>query len=115
MRTSNHVGRPAIFDGNTFLGATGIPRREMALVNTRLDDWLPEPLTVATRIVKSFTERTGITMVLSVVTVRPSPACRRPSGQMDSAPWGRRHQPPSPLQTKETQCSPSPPSFFSAA
>src|SRR5665213_1981004 len=53
MRTSNQVGRPSIFDGKTFLGVAGMPKRKIALVRTRLDDWLPEPFTVATRIVKS--------------------------------------------------------------
>src|ERR1700719_2277046 len=33
-----------------------MPRRKIAFVRTKLDDWLPEPLTVATRIVKSLTE-----------------------------------------------------------
>src|SRR5580704_6283680 len=53
-----------MFDGNTFLGATGMPRRAMALVRTRFEDWLPEPLTVATRIVKSLTARADIGMDL---------------------------------------------------
>jgi hypothetical protein len=44
-----------MFDGKTFFGATGMPMRKMALVKTRFADWLPEPLTVAARIVKSFT------------------------------------------------------------
>ena len=37
-----------------------MPRRAMALVRTRFEDWLPEPLTVATRIVKSLTARAGM-------------------------------------------------------
>src|SRR6516162_2549198 len=49
-----------MFEGKTFFGATGMPRRAMALVRTRFEDWLPEPLTVATRIVKSLTARAGI-------------------------------------------------------
>src|SRR5580704_7563348 len=54
---SNHVGKPSMFEGNTFFGATGTPSRRIALVMTRFEDWLPEPLTVATRMVKSLTER----------------------------------------------------------
>ena len=46
-----------MFEGKTFLGATGTPSRKMALVIARFEDWLPEPLTVATRIVKSLTAR----------------------------------------------------------
>src|SRR5215469_11687356 len=49
-----------MFDGKTFFGATGTPRRKMALVRTRFEDWLPEPLIVATRMVKSLTAREGI-------------------------------------------------------
>src|SRR5579863_10388041 len=49
-----------MFEGKTFLGATGMPSRAMALVRTRFEDWLPEPLTVATRMVKSLTLRAGM-------------------------------------------------------
>src|SRR5579883_758449 len=37
-----------------------MPIRAMALVRTRFEDWLPEPLTVATRTVKSLTTRAGM-------------------------------------------------------
>src|SRR5579884_1454396 len=50
---SYHVGRPSIFEGKTFFGATGMPMRKIALVSTRLADWLPDPLTVAARMVRS--------------------------------------------------------------
>src|SRR5579863_8739075 len=53
-----------MFDGKTFFGATGMPSRATAFVSTRLEDWLPEPLTVATRIVKSFTARAGMETAL---------------------------------------------------
>ena len=36
--TSNQVGRPSMFEGKTFLGATGMPMRKIALVSTRFDD-----------------------------------------------------------------------------
>jgi hypothetical protein len=49
------VGNPSIFDGKTFLGATGMPKRKIALAKTKFADWLPEPLTVAARIVRSLT------------------------------------------------------------
>src|SRR5258708_17266284 len=46
-----------MWEGKTFFGATGIPMRKIALVSTRLEDWLPEPLTVAAWMVRSFTTR----------------------------------------------------------
>src|SRR5690348_15606319 len=73
---SNQVGRPSIFEGKTFFGATGIPSRRMALVIARFDDWLPEPLTVATRMVKSLTDRCvmGRTYFPGRAASSPSPA-----------------------------------------
>src|ERR1700730_9552798 len=44
-----------MLEGKTFLGATGMPIEKMARVSTRLADWLPEPLTVAARRVRSLT------------------------------------------------------------
>src|SRR5437868_2447190 len=55
IRSWYQVGRPSILDGNTFLGATGIPMWKIALVKTRFAVWLPEPLTVAAWIVRSLT------------------------------------------------------------
>src|SRR5438552_10208992 len=55
MRSWYQVGRPSMFEGNTFFGATGIPMWKIALVRTRLAVWLPEPLTVAAWMVRSLT------------------------------------------------------------
>src|SRR5689334_21593758 len=55
MRSWYQVGRPSMLEGNTFLGATGIPMWKMALVSTRLAVWLPDPLTVAAWMVRSLT------------------------------------------------------------
>src|SRR5438270_6188202 len=54
-RSWYHVGRPSMFDGKTFFGATGMPILKIARVSTRLAVWLPEPLTVAAWIVRSLT------------------------------------------------------------
>src|SRR5690349_18490485 len=55
MRSWYQVGSPSMLEGNTFLGATGIPMWKMALVSTRLAVWLPDPLTVAAWMVRSLT------------------------------------------------------------
>ena len=60
-----HVGSPAMFEGNMFLPETGTPERRMDRSRTMLAVWLPEPLTVATWMLKSFTTR-----------CRPDVACR---------------------------------------
>ena len=66
----------------------------MALVSTRLEDWLPEPLTVATRIVKSLTARTDM---IGEVIRRVGAACprqgERPLRRMESAAGGRKTSP----------------------
>src|SRR3954451_4845736 len=54
-RIVNHVGRPAMFDGNMFLPLTGTPIWKMERIRTLLDDCDPDPFTVATWIVKSLT------------------------------------------------------------
>src|SRR3954468_9163960 len=54
-RTVYQVGSPAIFDGNMFLPDTGMPIWKSERRMTRLAVWLPDPLTVATWIVKSLT------------------------------------------------------------
>src|SRR5271155_395118 len=51
------VGRPAMFDGKRFLPLTGIPMPKMLLSRTLLADCEPDPLTVATCMLKSFTTR----------------------------------------------------------
>src|SRR6266704_6035774 len=54
-RMVNHVGRPAMFDGNMFLPLTGTPIWKMDRIRTLFEDCEPEPLTVATWMVKSLT------------------------------------------------------------
>jgi hypothetical protein len=44
-----------MFDGNRFFPETGIPILNSARTSVELDVWLPDPLTVATVKVKSFT------------------------------------------------------------
>src|SRR6516165_6381196 len=45
-----------MFDGKTFLPLHGIPIACNARSRTRLADWLPDPLTVPTRIARSLTD-----------------------------------------------------------
>src|SRR3954447_6141424 len=54
-RMWNQVGRPSMFDGKTFLPLQGMPMPCRARSSTRLADWLPEPLTVPTRMASSLT------------------------------------------------------------
>src|SRR5271163_3994066 len=49
------VGNPAILEGKRFFPLTGIPIPNMLLSSTRLADWDPDPLTVATWMLKSLT------------------------------------------------------------
>ena len=44
-----------MFEGKTFLPLHGIPIAYRARKMTRFADWLPEPLTVPTRIARSLT------------------------------------------------------------
>ncbi len=44
-----------MFEGNTFLGETGMPIEKIVRAMIRLEDWLPDPLMVAAWNVKSFT------------------------------------------------------------
>src|SRR5207302_6844787 len=60
IRSWYHVGRPSMFDGNTFFGATGMPIEKIARVSTRLADWLPEPFTVAAWNVRSLMLGPGV-------------------------------------------------------
>ena len=55
-RMWNHVGKPSMFEGNTFLPLHGMPIAYRARRMTRLADWLPDPLTVPTRIARSLIE-----------------------------------------------------------
>jgi hypothetical protein len=59
-----------MFEGKRFFPLTGIPIWKMARSSTVLAVWLPEPLTVATVMLKSLT--TGFTDVPSIrCTARP--------------------------------------------
>ena len=51
------VGSPAMFDGKRFLPLTGTPIPKMLFSRTLLADCDPEPFTVATLMLKSFTTR----------------------------------------------------------
>ncbi len=66
-RMVNHVGRPAMLDGNKFFPETGTPVWKIDRSSTRLAVWLPDPLTVATWMLKSLTTRP--------VTVRAAASC----------------------------------------
>ena len=46
-----------MFDGNMFLPETGMPIWKMERSRTRFAVWLPDPLTVATWMLKSLTTR----------------------------------------------------------
>jgi hypothetical protein len=52
-RIVNQVGRPAMLDGKRFFPDTGTPIWKMERSSTRLAVWLPDPLTVATWMLKS--------------------------------------------------------------
>src|SRR5471030_313101 len=54
-RMVNQVGSPAMFEGNMFLPLTGTPIWKIERIRTLFDDCEPEPLTVATWIVRSLT------------------------------------------------------------
>src|SRR5271155_5362829 len=49
------VGNPAMLEGKRFLPLTGTPMRKMLRKSTLLADCDPDPLTVATWMLKSFT------------------------------------------------------------
>ena len=62
------VGSPAMFDGNMFLPDTGMPISRMERSSTRLAVWLPDPLTVATWMLKSLTTLVRAGVVFSCET-----------------------------------------------
>src|SRR3954466_15522946 len=67
-RISYHVGRPWMFDGNTFFPDTGMPMRKIACMMRPFADADPEPLGVAILKAKSLTRSgKGITL--------PPPTC----------------------------------------
>ena len=59
-----------MFDGKTFLGATGIPIENRERVRTRFEVWLPEPLIVAAWKVKSLTTGSRFPATSSVASAR---------------------------------------------
>src|SRR3989304_9461621 len=65
----NQVGSPAMLEGKRFFPLTGMPIWNRARSSTVLAVWLPEPLTVATWMLKSLT-------IGSTVSSRPG----RPAG-----------------------------------
>src|SRR5436190_20986610 len=71
-RISYHVGRPWMFDGNTFLPVTGTPMRKMACMIRPLADADPVPLAVAILKAKSLTR-----VFIGNVTGRPERQFRR--------------------------------------
>src|SRR5215510_5849165 len=61
-RTSNHVGKPWMFDGKMLRVATGTPMRRIARANSSFADAEPEPLTLANFTTKSLTALIGLDM-----------------------------------------------------
>ena len=53
-----------MFDGNMFLPDTGTPIWKIDRSRTRFAVWLPEPLTVATWMLKSLTTRCALAAAL---------------------------------------------------
>src|SRR5579871_1314831 len=80
----NHVGNPWMFDGNMFFPETGTPIWKMARIKTLFAVWLPEPLMVATWMLKSLMtgcrnspERgeAGETSIVDIYMRNPSLGC----------------------------------------
>src|SRR5213079_3145441 len=63
-RTSNHVGRPWIFEGKMLRGATGTPMRRIDLANSRFADAEPEPFTLANLTTKSLMRWIGVAVFI---------------------------------------------------
>src|SRR5438132_8470509 len=82
-RIVNQVGSPWMFEGKRFLPDTGIPIWKIARIRIVFEDWLPEPLAVATWIEKSLTtsarladsawrsSRTAVDMILLLAGTGP--------------------------------------------
>src|SRR5512143_935028 len=83
----NQVGSPAMFEGNRFLPLTGMPIWNRARKSTTLAVWLPEPLTVATVMLKSLVM--GSTLSLDAGSA-PSPGSARASSGRAAAYGGTR-------------------------
>src|ERR1700735_5914938 len=78
-----HVGNPAIFDGKRFFPLTGIPIPNMLLSSTRLADCDPDPLTVATWMLKSLMIRFDV----GVCSAAELPAPGAPTATSPVAIW----------------------------
>jgi len=86
----NRVGRPAMFDGKGLFAETGTPDSKSARSRTWLAVWLPDPLTLATLTLNSFTTAgavcpdtvraagSGVLMRARPREARRSPATRAP-------------------------------------
>src|ERR1700678_1287922 len=83
----NHVGKPSILEGNTFLPLQGIPIAYKLRKIARLADWLPEPLTVPTRIARSFTMGA---IVACPARAGAASTTERLDGMMFLATWAAR-------------------------
>src|SRR6266567_1118028 len=59
VRIVNQVGRPWMLEGKRFFPETGMPIWKIALIRMLFEDWLPDPLAVATWIEKSLTMLCG--------------------------------------------------------
>src|SRR5262245_35613876 len=100
-----------MFEGKTFLPLQGMPIVYRARSRTKLADWLPDPLTVPTRMARSLTEegdnitpsRTGCLSITGLiddmVTLKGRTLCRGarvptvPALQLANGcrPYGGRH------------------------
>ena len=90
-RIVNQVGSPWMLDGKRFFPETGMPIWKMERIRMVFEDWLPEPLAVATWIEKSlitggrreasvcFSSRTAVDMLL-LAAGHFARLCRVPGG-----------------------------------
>src|SRR5580698_6097025 len=77
------VGNPAMLEGNRFFPLTGIPIPKMLLSRTRLADCEPDPLTVATWMLKSLMTRLDV----GVCSAAELPAPGAPTATSPVAIW----------------------------
>src|SRR6201996_3403708 len=77
------VGNPAMLEGNRFFPLTGMPMENMLLSRTELADWEPDPLTVATWMLKSLT----ICLDVGVCSAVELPAPGAPTATSPVAIW----------------------------
>src|ERR1700677_1811567 len=77
------VGKPAIFEGKRFLPLTGMPMAKMLLSRIRFADCDPDPLTVATWMLKSLMTRLDV----GVCSAAELPAPGTPTATSPVAIW----------------------------